>query len=199
MRTLADRRHEQAIADADDRDLESRTDRRRQQEAHETLLKSLATRLVGMKPAALDRLGLEEELLAAIATAQAIKSAPARNRQVNVVRQHLRSLGPSLQPLIRQLEGNPSRSGAVGAAPPKPPVPAASEQVVAWVERLVESGDEALEQFVAQNPEVDRQQLRQRTRELSRARVTAVGAALARSEARLREAVGAALGKPPAG
>jgi ribosome-associated protein len=198
MRTLADRRHEQAKADADDRDLESRTDRRRQQETHETLLKSLATRLVAMKPAALERLELDEELLAAVATAQAIKSAPARNRQVNVVRQHLRSLGPQLEPLTRRLEGNASRGGPAGAAPPKPPASGASEQVIAWVERLVESGDEALEQFVAQYPDVDRQQLRQRTRELTRARATAVGAALARSEARLREAVDAAVGKSPA-
>jgi ribosome-associated protein len=198
MRTLADRRHEQAKVDADDRDLESRTDRRRQQETHETLLKTLATRLVGMKPAALERLGLDEELLAAISTAQVIKSAPARNRQVNVVRQHLRSLGPSLEPLTQRLEGNASRGGPAGAAPPKPPTSVASEHVVAWVERLVASGDEALEQFVEQYPDVDRQQLRQRTRELSRARATAVGSALARSEARLREAVDAALGRPPA-
>jgi ribosome-associated protein len=192
MRTLADRRHEQARVDADDRELESRSDRRREQDARETLLKSLATRLVGLKSSVLERLALDEELLGAIATAQAIKSAPARNRQVNVVRQHLRSLGPSLEALIRRLDGH--AAGTAAPAPvPTPPRSPASDQVLAWVERLVESGDEALEQFVSSYPDVDRQQLRQCTRELSRARMTAVGAALARSETRLRELVEAAL------
>lgn len=190
MRTLQDRHDEEAKAQADDRELESRTDRRRLQDAHETMLKSLATRLVAAKPAALQRLSLDDELLAAIATAQTIRSAPARNRQVNVVRQHLRALGPELDALVRRLDAPGSaRSASAPAAAPSAPAP--SPEVKAWSERLAESGDEALAELMQLYPGADRQQLRQRMRELSRARASAHAASVARAEARLREALGA--------
>lgn len=186
MRTLADRRNEQAKANADDRELESRTDRRRQQDVQEAMLKAVATRLVDSKPAALARLQLDEELLAAIATAQAIRSAPARNRQVNVVRQHLRALGPSLDALVRRLD---ARGPALQSAPPPAPGPPPSPAVQGWCERLAESGDSALEELMRLHPGADRQQLRQRMRELARARAQAHGPSLARAEARLRSLV----------
>lgn len=190
MRTLADRKNEQAKADADDRELESRTDRRRQQDAHETMLKGLATRLCNMKSAALDRLGLDEESLAAIRTAQSIRSAPARNRQINVVRQHLRALGPALDVLVRQLDA-PARF----APSPKPAAPArqASPELSLWSERLAEGGDESLAEFLGLYPAADRQQLRQRMRELARSRAGASSAAIAASEARLASVIAAAL------
>jgi ribosome-associated protein len=189
VRTLQDRQNEQDKAQADDRELESRTDRRRQQDAHETMLKSVATRLVGAKPAALQRLGLDDELLAAIALAQAIRSAPARNRQVNVVRQHLRALGPELDALVRRLDAPGSaRAASAPAAPPA--APAASSAVKTWSERLAESGDEALAELMQLHPDADRQQLRQRMRELSRARASAHPQSVARAEARLREVLG---------
>jgi ribosome-associated protein len=189
MRTLADRQHEQAKADADDRDLESRNDRRRREDARETRLKALAVRLVGMKPAALGRLGLDEELLASIATAQVIRSAPARNRQVNVVRQHLRSLGPGLDALLERIEA--PRSGEQ-PAPSAPPARVSSE-AERWLERLSADGDDALEALVAERPNADRQQLRQRMRELARARVSQHAPSIGRAEVRLREALGALL------
>jgi ribosomal 50S subunit-associated protein YjgA (DUF615 family) len=188
VRTLADRRNEQAKANADDRELESRTDRRRQQDAHETMLKGVANRLVDAKPTVLQRLELDEELLAAIATAQAIRSAPARNRQVNVVRQHLRALGPSIDALVRRLDG-PSRSPVSHGAPTSKPGPAPSPAVQAWCERLAESGDNALEELVRLHPGADRQQLRQRMRELARASAQAHAPSVARAEARLRSLV----------
>ena len=190
MRTLADRQHEQVKADADDRDLESRSDRRRQQDAHETRLKALAVRLVGMKPPALARLALDEELLAAIATAQMIRSAPARNRQVNVVRQHLRSLGPGLDALLARLEA--PRAGQQPASPPPPPrVSSGAER---WLERISNDGDPALEALFSERPDADRQQLRQRVRELARARASQHAPSVGRAELRLREALGALLG-----
>ncbi len=191
MRTLADRHHEQARANADDRELESRTDRRRQQDAHETKLKALATRLSGMKPSALERLALDDETMAAILTAQAIRSAPARNRQVNVVRQHLRALGPALDALIRRLE-EPAKAGPARTAPPVP-ARQTSAEVLSWSERLAEEGDSALAAYLELRPAADRQQLRQRMRELSRARMAAVASAVAAAEARLRAAVEAGL------
>jgi len=188
MRTLADRQHENAKADADDRDLESRSDRRRVQDARETQLKTLAVRLVGLKPQALGRLGLDEELLAAVATAQAIRSAPARNRQVNVVRQHLRALGAGLDALLGRLD-EPGRR--LPAAPSVAPPARANGQVERWLERLGAEGDEALEALFNEHPSADRQQLRQRARELSRARAALHAPSIGRAEARLREALGA--------
>jgi ribosome-associated protein len=193
MRTLADRRHEQARVDADDRDLESRTDRRRQQDARETRLKALATRLVGLKSAALERLALDEELRSAIATARAIDSAPARNRQVNVVRQHLRALGPEVDVLLRRLDGAASALPAGGAAsapagsaaPAGAAVPPGSVEARRWVARLLDEGDTALAEFFEQHPSAERQPLRQAMRELARAHATGSPAAVARAEARL--------------
>ena len=190
MRTLADRQHEKAKADADDRDLESRSDRRRVQDARETRLKELAVRLVGMKAPAIARLGLDEELLQAITTAQVIRSAPARNRQVNVVRQHLRSLGPGVDALLERIES--PRSGAP-SAPSAPPAPA-SVDAERWLERLCSEGDDALEALVTERPGADRQQLRQRMRELARARVSQHAPSIGRAELRLREALGVLLG-----
>lgn len=192
MRTLADRKHEQAQADADDRDLESRTDRRRQAEARETMLKTLATRLCDLKPSALERLELDEELLAAIRMARSIRSAPARNRQVNVVRQHLRALGPAVDAIVQKLEA-PARLAPPRAAPVTPSA-VVSAEVKAWSERLVQGGDDALSELLAEHPAADRQLLRQRMRELARSRAGAPTAALAAAEARLYASVAAALG-----
>jgi ribosome-associated protein len=190
MRTLADRQREQAKADADDRELESRTDRRRREDAHEALLKSLATRLVASKTATLERLALDEELFAAIVTAQGIRSAPAHNRQVNVVRQHLRALGPDADALARRLEspGPAAAQAAVAGPAPRP-------EVKAWCERLEASGDAALEELVQMHPSTDRQQLRQRMRELSRARSSGHGPSVRRAEARLCSLIDGVLGR----
>lgn len=190
MRTLADRQHEKAQADADDRDLESRTDRRRRDDARETLLKGLATRLVASKSAKLARLGLDEELLAAIVTAQGIRSAPAQNRQINLVRQHLRALGPEVDLLARRMEAPaPAAAAAASSSTPSP----VRAEVKAWSERLEATGDAALEELLQGHPGADRQQLRQRMRELSRARAAGHGPSARRAEARLFEQLDAAL------
>jgi ribosome-associated protein len=188
MRTLADRQREKAKADADDRDLESRSDKRRREDAREALLKGLATRLVAAKPAALARLELDEELRDAILTAQAIRSAPAQNRQINLVRQHLRALGPDLDVLVRRMDApGPASAAAPAPAPPVRP------EVTAWRERLEETGDAALEELLQAHPEADRQQLRQRMRELGRARAAGHGPSVRRAEARLAELLGSIL------
>lgn len=156
------------------------------------MLKDVATRLVNSKPSALQRLELDEELSGAIATAQAIRSAPAKNRQVNVVRQHLRALGPSLDALVRRLDA-PSRGPVLHTAPAPKPGPAASPAVQGWCERLAESGDGALEELMRLHPGADRQQLRQRMRELARACAQAHAPSVTRAEARLRSLVEAGI------
>jgi ribosome-associated protein len=169
MRSLADRFHEQAKADADDRELTSRTDRRREQSAREIELKSLAGRLVALKPQRLDRLALGEELVSAILTAQAIRSAPARNRQVSVVRQHLRDLGPEVEAVLTRLAA--LEQGAALVAPNTPaPAPEPALVAVTWSERLERDGDPALEELMQRYPDADRQLLRQRVRAVAKAR-----------------------------
>jgi ribosome-associated protein len=194
VRTLEDRRREQAKANADDRELESRTDRRRRQDIRENMLKALATRLVNAKPAALGRLQLDEELSAAIATARAIRSPAAKNRQVNVVRQHLRALGPELDTLVRRLD-----DPAPARVPTHPPVSTPARAPRAdhrWIDRLAEEGDPALERLLREYPAADRQPLRQCTRELVRARAEGHPPTVAKAEARLRALLAPLLGTP---
>ena len=185
MRSLADRLHEQAKADADDRELTSRSDRRREQNARETELKALAVQLVGLKPQKLAQLGLEEQLVNAILTAQAIKSPNARNRQVSVVRQHLRELGQeAVDELVALLEAR--ARGAV----PLPPSPSgggeSASAAATWTERLVAEGDPALEELLQSYPEVERQVLRQRVRAVTKAGRVANTPELERARDRLR-------------
>jgi ribosome-associated protein len=197
MRTLADRLHEQAKAEADDRDLTSRTDRRRQQNSRESALKDLATRLVALKPRQLERLKLEELTLHAVLTAQAISSANARNRQVSVVRQHLRELGPRVDDLELQLEAL-LRGASIpvltsadveSSAAAHIPEAAQSPAVLAWNERLALEGDAGLDQLMRLYPHADRQLLRQHMRAAARARRLADVAATARAVSRLHSAL----------
>jgi ribosome-associated protein len=185
MRSLADRLHEQAKADADDRELTSRSDRRREQNARETELKALAVQLVGLKPQKLAQLGLEEQLVNAILTAQAIKSPNARNRQVSVVRQHLRELGQeAVDELMALLE---ARGRGAVPLPPSPSGAGESASAAAtWTERLVAEGDPALEELLQSYPDVERQVLRQRVRAVTKAGRAANTPELERARDRLR-------------
>lgn len=184
MRSLADRLHEQAIADADDRELTSRTDRRREQLARETELKALAVQLVGLKPQKLPQLGLEEEVVNAILTAQAIKSPNARNRQVSVVRQHLRELGAdAVDDLVVLLE---ARDRGVAPRQPTPSAVEGAAKAATWTERLVVEGDVALDELLQSYPDLDRQVLRQRIRAVAKAARSAGTPELERTRDRLR-------------
>jgi ribosomal 50S subunit-associated protein YjgA (DUF615 family) len=191
MRSLADRFHQQALADADDRELISRTDKRRQQTTRETALKDLATRLVALKPRQLERMALAEPTLVAIYTAQAIKSPPARNRQVTVVRQHLRDLGPRVDDIEARLQALllgvalPALDGvAVEVIREK-----AAPEVLSWSERLTSEGDVALEEFLRHHPDADRQLLRQQARAASKAGRAADAVSLERAQSKLRVSI----------
>lgn len=184
MRSLADRLHEQAIADADDRELTSRTDRRREQLARETELKALAVKLVGLKPQKLPHLGLEEEVVNAILTAQAIKSPNAKNRQVSVVRQHLRELdADAVDDLVVLLE---ARDRGVAPRQPTPSSVESASVAGTWTERLVVEGDVALDELLQRYPDLDRQVLRQRIRAVAKAARSAGAPELERTRDRLR-------------
>jgi ribosome-associated protein len=196
MRTLADRRHEQAKADADDRDLTSRTDLRRKQTTRETELKRLARRIVLLKAQQLAALGLEEELLEAVQMARALTNAGARNRQIGVVRQHLRDMGAGIAAIEARLEPGASRGPAVSA------VPSAARRdpsrALAWMDRLTSEGDVALGELCGEYPAAPRQQLRQQVRAVVKARGGSDFAAAARAERRLQQALEGLLGSSSA-
>lgn len=169
MRTLSDRLRERAKAEADDRDLTSRSDLRREQQVRETALKRLATTLVNLKPKQLERLALDEPLLEAIALARSMPTALALNRQIGVVRQHLRERGDGWRELasrVAELE-----AGTLASTPPTAPAEAeASPEVTSWIERLTSEGDAGLAAFLELHPEADRQALRQAARAAMKAR-----------------------------
>ncbi|HEU4583370.1 MAG TPA: ribosome biogenesis factor YjgA [Polyangiaceae bacterium] len=185
MRKLSDRLREQAKAEADDRDLTSRSDLRREQNARETQLKRLAVALVRLTPKQLERLQLHELLLESITHAQALSNEKAKNRQIGVVRQHLRDEPDDARELRERLEA--LKDGLLPSLPPAP-TPRANEAIEAWIERFIAEGDSAFDEFFATYPEADRQQLRQGTRAVARARDTGVATPAARrAEQRLHE------------
>jgi ribosome-associated protein len=187
MRKLSDRLREQAKAEADDRDLTSRSDLRRAQDERETQLKRLAVELVRLTAKQLERLQLNELLLESVTHAQALSNEKAKNRQIGVVRQHLRDEPDDARALRERLTA--LRDGLLpSVAPTRAPAPKPNQAVEAWVERFIAEGDTALEEFFALHPEADRQVLRQGTRALARAQELGAATPTAqRAGARLRE------------
>lgn len=186
MRKLTDRLREQAKANEDDRDLTSRSDLRRAENSKEDRLKRLAQALVDLKPAQLDRLQLDDELMEAVQHAKALGERRAQSRQIGVVRQHLRNQLDGAKGLAERVAA--LKAGMLPSAPPPAPPPAvANEQLEQWLDRFVNEGDTALEEFFGEHPEADRQTLRQGTRLVTRARDTGVSSSSsARAEERLR-------------
>lgn len=186
MRKLTDRLREQAKADADDRDLTSRSDLRRAENDKEERLKRLAQTLVSLKPAQLQRLQLDDELLEAVQHAQALGERRAQSRQIGVVRQHLRIQPDAAKALGERVAA--LEAGRLPSAPaPAPVTEPEDDRVAVWLDRFVNEGDPALEEFFASFPEADRQALRQGARLVARTRHGGVSSsASTRAEARVR-------------
>lgn len=154
MRSLADRQRHDRLAQADDRDLESRSDRRRAQRSSEEALKRLALRLAALRRHKRIRLSLPADLEDALAALAAIQSPAARDRQVRIVRQVLRSVDAAAVEAALDASVNPDRyQRAAGAVSP----PAAD----GWLARLLEEGDNALSELVQRHPLVERVRVRQ--------------------------------------
>lgn len=189
MRSLKDRQRQDDLAEADDRDLVSRSDKRKDRNDSENALKELALSLVDLKPKNLKRVELPEYVRESIVKAKSFPSPKARNRQVLVVRQHLRELdSEALQdqvtdilfpPIHRRPE--PSPDAVVDASEPataETSEPAAAEtepvepappmdkpaRVADWELRLGSQGDAALALLVEEYPHANRQLLRQQLR-----------------------------------
>lgn len=144
---------------------ESRSDGRRAERVKEDAMARLAGDLCQLSAKKLEQLELPEELVDAIASARAITSAPAKNRQLRQVRNLLRdqdwvNLRTQLDTLLE--------TGVVpgrGAAPLDP----VSDSSLAWTLRLVGEGHAGVEAFVSEFPRADRTHLRQLVRAVQKA------------------------------
>lgn len=146
---------ERAKVEADNRNLVSRTEERREKQRLETERFELATKLAGLKTSHLERLELPGPILEIIDEVHVIQSAPARTRALKRLRAELRSIDLDL--LGR-------RVAALDAPKPTPP----SDEQSRWLDRLIDGGDVALSEFVQRYPAADRAQLRTLVRNVSR-------------------------------
>lgn len=113
----------------------------------------MAEALARMSPAQLARVPLDEELRAEVERTRAVTSHIARKRQQQFLAKQMRKLGEEELAAIRAALVD-DRTRAVREA-------AALHQLERWRERLLDGGDEALADFIAEHPAIDRQQLRQ--------------------------------------
>jgi ribosome-associated protein len=174
------RKPDQALSDPaatqdDDSRLVSRTDLRRDERRRESTLLALATRLAGLKPAQLDRLGLTDPQLEIIDELRVIESAAARSRALKRLRAALREADlPALGMRMNALSD---------------PKPSAPDEAIEWRARLIEGTDADLNAFVLRFPGADRAQLRMLARRAARAKPSEQARASYKLEQALRAAM----------
>ncbi len=130
----------------------SRSQKRR--EALDVL--KLAHALVELSAAQLARVPLSDELREEVARARAVTQQIARKRQTQFLAKHLRRREDELEPIRAALEHDRGHSRREAVA---------LQRVETWRERLIVEGDDALNEFLQQFPESDRQRLRQLARQ----------------------------------
>ncbi len=131
---------------------------RRKREAH--ALQSLGENLVALKAGQLERIPLPADLQAAILEARRLHQRGARKRQMQYIGK-----------LMRQLDD----PAAVQAAYDRVVHPGEAEtrllhRLERWRDRLLEDGDAAVGDWLAEHPDTDRQHLRQLVRAARRER-----------------------------
>jgi ribosomal 50S subunit-associated protein YjgA (DUF615 family) len=144
---------------------ESRSDGRRADRVKEDAMARLASDLCDLSAKKLAQLELDEELGDAVTSGRAISSAPAKMRQVRLIRNLLRErewvkLRTQLDTLLE--------TGVVpglGMAPADP----VSDSSLSWTLRLVGEGHAGVEAFVTEFPRADRTHLRQLVRAVQKA------------------------------
>jgi ribosome-associated protein len=125
---------------------ESKSQRRR--DALE--VKSLASELIGLSPALLAQVPLDEPVRAAIVEARRIRSNVARKRQLQFVAKLLRRGDP--EPIRQAID-------AFGADARQ--LSGRQHRAEAWRDRLVGNGDTAIGELLRQRQDADAQHLRQ--------------------------------------
>jgi ribosome-associated protein len=117
----------------------------------------LAHTLVELSDAQLKTVPLADDLREEVRRARAVKQQIARKRQSQFVAKQLRKLdADELEAIRAALEHDRDLARRETAS---------LHQLEAWRERLIGEGDEALNEFIVQFPQADRQQLRQLARQ----------------------------------
>ena len=121
------------------------------------MLTELGAKLVGLSDRQRRRMPMGEALAQAVDEARRIQSFSARKRQIKFIGRLLRN--ENVEPLIQALRDveNEGRSHAEK-----------ERRITRWRDRLLEEGDTALSDLLAQYPELDRQHLRQLIRNAAR-------------------------------
>jgi ribosome-associated protein len=148
---------DEAKRDADDRNLISRTEERREKQRIEAEWFALAQKLTLLKPSLIERLGLTQLQLEIIDEIRGIESAPARHRAIKQLRGALRDM---------DLEAFARRLTALTDPQQKRPM----DEAAVWSERLTFGSDEDLTTFVGQYTAADRAQIRALVRNSKRAK-----------------------------
>lgn len=132
----------------------SKSERKRQMLA----LQKLGEKLVTLSPDLLAKIPLDEPLRAALLDARIIKSHEAKRRQLQYIGRLMRDTDPApIEAAIAALESKSKISKAK------------FHQMERWRDLLIAEEDDALQQFLEQYPNTDRQQLRQFIRNAKKA------------------------------
>jgi ribosome-associated protein len=175
-----------AVDDAED--LRSRSDTRLARREVEDGLFRLSRELVELSDRSLERLELPDPLFEVVRDTRAIKSPPARNRQLRLVRVELRNGDWGL---VRARLDALNRHGAIPASLSAASNPGAA-RAREWVARLLGEGPEAIEALVRECPSADRTHLRSLIRLVEKAS----GDRRNKAELRLADAVTSLLRQP---
>lgn len=116
----------------------------------------LAEALAALSAAELAHVPLADNLRDEVARTRAITAHIARKRQTQFLAKQLRKLDDDeIEPIRRALAHDRDKAHRETAA---------MHRLEAWRERLLDEGDDALGEFLAQHPSADRQHLRQLVR-----------------------------------
>ena len=116
----------------------------------------LAETLAALSEAQLSRVPLDDDLREEVRRTRAVTSHIARKRQNQFLAKQMRKLDEDSLAAIRAVLAEDRDSARRDAA--------VLHHVERWRERLLDEGDEALGEFIAEFPQADRQQLRQLVR-----------------------------------
>lgn len=140
-------------ADIEIDDLPSRSQLKRDSQA----LRDLGEQLVLMANSQLEKINLDSSLLAAIKEARRLKNLDARRRQIQYIGKLMRNMDlTDIRYAIEKLN-HQSQTFRQHFA-----------MLEQWRERLIEEGNDAIEEFLTTYPNADRQQIRNLLRQTSR-------------------------------
>ncbi len=113
-------------------------------------LQALGERIIAMSPAERARFPLSEDMLAAVAETGRIRSPEGRRRPMQYVGKVMRREDlTAIQAVFDEIEQEERRRDL------------AFHRLEKWRDRLIDEDDSAVEAFIAEHPDADRQALRQ--------------------------------------